>query len=67
LKEDFMKKLFAIALALFFVTATSGLVMADGTAPAPTTKATKHKKKGHKHPKKAAAATTAPADAPAAK
>jgi len=65
-----MKRLFAILLALFFITATSGLVMADGTAPAPPAKTTKHKKKkrGHKKAKKDSADTTAPAtDAPAAK
>ncbi len=64
-----MKRFFAIALALFFVTATSGLVMADDMATPPA-KTSKHKgkKKHHKKPKKDAAATTAPAtDAPAAK
>jgi hypothetical protein len=64
-----MKKLFMIALALFFVTATSSIVLADGTsttAAAPAKTAPKsHKKKSHK---KKAAATTAPATtAPAAK
>jgi hypothetical protein len=75
-KEGTMKKLFAVAMALFFMTATSGLVLAQGsTSPAPaktTAKSTKSTKKGHKggkKGKKGAVSTTAPSTstAPATK
>jgi len=60
-----MKKLFAIAMALFFMTATSGLVLAQGAPAAAPSKPAAGK--GHKkhHPKKkkpvAAGAPAAPA------
>ncbi len=62
-----MKKFLVTALALFFVTVTSGLVLADApatTSPAASTAPAKksHKGRHHKQSKKApAAATTAPA------
>ena len=62
-----MKKLFVMALALFFVTATSGLVLADtpaSTNPAASTASGKksHKGRHHKKGKKTTAAgTIAPA------
>lgn len=60
-----MKKLFVMALALFFVTATSGLVLADtpaSTSPAASTAPVKksHKGKHHKKGKKAPTAVTTP-------
>lgn len=63
-----MKKLMLLALALFFMGATSNLVLAEETAAAatPAPKAMKAKvKKMKKAPKKPAAA--APAVTPAAK
>lgn len=58
-----MKKVLIAALALSFMAVTSGLVLADGTAPTPS------KKKTHvKHHKKSAAkpaTSTAPAATPA--
>ena len=68
-----MKKLFVLAMAAFFVTATTGLVLADGTAPAASTAPVKksHKGKHHKKAPKAGApnaqAPAAPAGTPAAK
>ncbi|GEM_PF-1402129 len=61
-----MKKLFVMALALFFVTATSGLVLAQGTTattPAGSTAPVKksHKGKHMKKGKKAPVAVTTPA------
>lgn len=55
-----MKKVLAMVLALFFVTATSGLVLAQGTAASPATKSIKHSHKKH-HKKKGSATSTAPA------
>ncbi len=52
-----MKKVLAIALALFFVTATSGLVLAQGTTGTPA-KPAKHSKKKH-HKKKDAGSAPA--------
>jgi uncharacterized protein YxeA len=46
-----MKKVMAVVLALFFVTATSGLVLAANPSATPTNKSTKHGKKKH-HSKK---------------
>lgn len=63
-----MKKLLTAVLALFFVTATSTLVMADGTASAtPTAKFTKgtggKHVKGHPRTHKKAASSATPAAA----
>jgi len=54
-----MKKFFVFATALFFMTATSGLVLAQGTTSAPSKPAAG---KGHKkhHPKKGKTSKTAP-------
>jgi len=62
-----MKKLFTLAMVLFFLTATSGLVLAQGStspAPAKTTMKKEHKKKKHskkKAEKKEDKTSTAPA------
>lgn len=56
-----MKKLFAAAMALFFMTATSGLVLAQGsTASTPAKTTAKTAKKGKKGSKKGKKTSTAP-------
>ncbi len=56
-----MKKLFAIASALFLLTSTSGLVFAQGSAtPASTPTVKKVQKKKVKKMKKAAAPVSTP-------
>jgi len=58
-----MKKSIVLALAVAFLAATSGLVMAQdtaGSAPPKTHHSKGHKGKGHKH-KKSSTSTTAPA------
>lgn len=56
-----MKKIFAMVLALFFVTATSNLVMANSTTHSKTHKKHKHKKS----PKKVSTTSTSNSTAPA--
>jgi hypothetical protein len=58
-----MKKLFAIAMALFFMTATSGLVLAQGNTGSTPAKTSGKGHKKHHTKKKRSAATTAPAPA----
>jgi hypothetical protein len=60
LRREKMKKVMAIALASFFMTATSGLVLAQAPAASTPTK-TKHSHKKHHTKKTAPAASTAPA------
>ncbi len=61
-----MKKSIVLALAVAFLAATSGLVMAqDAAASAPPKTHKTHKSKTHKHKKKAAASTST-TNAPAA-
>jgi hypothetical protein len=56
-----MKKLFTIAMGLFFLTATSGLVLAQGTTGTPAAKTVKtHKKRHVKKVKKDAAPVSTP-------
>lgn len=57
-----MKKLIVLSMAMLFMAATSGLVLAQGTAASSPAKVTaKHVKKGHKKcNKKAPCAKTAP-------
>ncbi|HTC20875.1 MAG TPA: hypothetical protein VK859_08505 [bacterium] len=55
-----MKKVMAIALASFFMAATSGLVLAQAPAASAPTK-TKHSHKKHHTKKSAPAPSTAPA------
>ncbi|HUO58378.1 MAG TPA: hypothetical protein VMV05_09425 [bacterium] len=65
-----MRKLFVLAMAAFFLTAASGLVLADGTAPAGSKAPVKksHKGKHHKKaPRAGAPSTAAPAPTPAGK
>ena len=58
-----MKKVLVAVLALFFMTATSGFVLADdASTPAPKPAKHSHKKKHHKKAK-SAASTTAPSTA----
>ncbi len=59
-----MKKAMAIALALFFMTATSGLVLAQDTSASTPAKPAKHSHKKHHTKKKS---TPAPSTAPASK
>jgi hypothetical protein len=63
-----MKKLFVALMTVLFLGSTTGMVLADGTAPAttPTVKVS-HKAKKAKKVKKMKAAQTAPSTTPVAK
>ena len=63
-----MKKLFAVLMAVLFLGSTTGMVLAQGTAPAstPVAKVAKHKKvkKGKKVSKKSKTAPAATSATP---
>jgi hypothetical protein len=62
-----MKKLIAALMTVLFLGSTTGLVLAQGTMAAPTSKTAKHPKKGKKGKKSVKKSTTAPStSAPAA-